>query len=240
MAKPILPEDYQDDIPAAEMNGKRRYVLTENSDGTYCLEDVTRYAQLGSRFGAGQINNISKAVNQSADQAVIIDDIEDIRANTTEKKIAGALALKQVDGNIDGCRVTTEGSGADTKYFIQKGADAASKKQLGSGEIQRTAIASGVGNGTYSAKAVKDYNKLTVQNFAYVVTSIAGRSSHADNASRLGYDPPVNANPSISYDAASGNVNVYGCSNTARQEYGGGHETRSVSASGILYCFHPA
>ena len=101
MAKPILPEDYQDDIPAKEMNGKRRYILTENNDGSYSLEDVTQYTQLGSRFGAGQINNICMAVNQSADQAVIIDDLEDIRANTTEKKIAGALALKQLSSDLD-------------------------------------------------------------------------------------------------------------------------------------------
>ena len=32
---------------------------------------------------------------------------------------------------MGGCQITTEGSGEDTKYFIQSGADTASKKELG-------------------------------------------------------------------------------------------------------------
>lgn len=65
MPKPTLPENFQDDVLAASMGGKRRYRLIHNSDGTVSLEDATTYTQVGSNFGSSQVNNISKAVNAS-------------------------------------------------------------------------------------------------------------------------------------------------------------------------------
>ena len=100
MAKQTLPTNFKDDILNASMNGKRRYNLIPNDDGTYSLEDVSTYDQVGSNFGAGNVNNISKAVNASADAGKIIDDIDSINALTQEGYIAGALALKNVIGNL--------------------------------------------------------------------------------------------------------------------------------------------
>lgn len=60
-----LPVNFKDDILDASMNGKRRYQLISNSDGTYSLEDVTEYTQEGSNFGAAQINATNTAVNES-------------------------------------------------------------------------------------------------------------------------------------------------------------------------------
>ena len=60
-----LPVNFKDDILGASMNGKRRYQLISNSDGTYSLEDVTEYTQEGSNFGAAQINATNTAVNES-------------------------------------------------------------------------------------------------------------------------------------------------------------------------------
>lgn len=37
----------------------------------------------------------------------------------------------QLISDLGGCQITTEGSGESTKYFIQRGADSASKKELG-------------------------------------------------------------------------------------------------------------
>ena len=101
MAKPILTTDFKDDIMQEAMNGKRRYKMINNSDGTISLEDATTYDQVGSNFGAGQMNATNAAVNASADAGKIIDDIDAIRNVTKEGYMAGALALKQIDNSLE-------------------------------------------------------------------------------------------------------------------------------------------
>lgn len=93
MAKEILPVNFQDDILASGMNGKRRYNMITNSDGTVSFEDVTDYTQEGNPFGAQQVNSANQAINESVDKSVVMDDIDDIIANTTGGKVAGALAV---------------------------------------------------------------------------------------------------------------------------------------------------
>lgn len=65
MGKSTLVTNFQDDILATSMGGKRRYRLIHNSDGTVSLEDVTTYTQVGSNFGASQVNATNTAVNAS-------------------------------------------------------------------------------------------------------------------------------------------------------------------------------
>lgn len=123
MAKNTLPTNFKDDILNASMNGKRRYNLIQNSDGTVSLEDASTYDQVGSEYGAGQVNAVNKAVNESADAGKIIDDVDDISAVTKEGYIAGALALKEVNNSLnkvktyvgsDGKLHFTDASGADS------------------------------------------------------------------------------------------------------------------------------
>lgn len=59
-----LTANYKDDILASSMNGKRRYNVIENSDGTISLEDVTTYTQIGSEISASDFNKIASAVNE--------------------------------------------------------------------------------------------------------------------------------------------------------------------------------
>lgn len=101
MAKATLPVNFKDDILDPSMDGKRRYRIIKNSDDTVSLEDVTDYTQVGSNFGAAQINATNTSVNNSADKANIIDDIDDIAANVTPGKMAGALAVKQLNANFN-------------------------------------------------------------------------------------------------------------------------------------------
>lgn len=96
MAKQTLPTNFKDDILSSSMGGKRRYNLIQNDDGTYSLEDVTDYTQTGSDFGAGQINATNKAVNDSCDKADVIDELDDVVANQSTGKIAGAKAVKAI------------------------------------------------------------------------------------------------------------------------------------------------
>lgn len=100
MAKANLPVNFKDDILKENMNGKRRFNMIQNSDGTVSFEDVTDYTQVGSTFGAAQINATNEAVNNAADASKIIDSLETIKANTQSGYIAGALAIKALNSNL--------------------------------------------------------------------------------------------------------------------------------------------
>lgn len=100
MAKANLPVNFKDDILKENMNGKRRFNMIQNSDGTVSFEDVTDYTQVGSTFGAAQINATNEAVNNAADASKIIDSLETIKANTQSGYIAGALAVKKLNSNL--------------------------------------------------------------------------------------------------------------------------------------------
>lgn len=100
MAKANLPVDFKDDILKENMNGKRRFNMIQNSDGTVSFEDVTDYTQVGSTFGAAQINATNTAVNNAADASKIIDSLETIKANTQSGYIVGALAAKELNSNL--------------------------------------------------------------------------------------------------------------------------------------------
>lgn len=67
MAKETLPANFKDDILASEMGGKRRYKITfpDGTEQEVMLEDVTNYDQVGSNFGAAQVNQINTAINES-------------------------------------------------------------------------------------------------------------------------------------------------------------------------------
>lgn len=93
-----LPVNFKDDVLASSMDGKRRYNMITNSDGTVSFEDVTTYSQEGSNFGSAQINNTNGAINTINNN--VLDTIEEISANTSGGKFAGALALKNVNNSL--------------------------------------------------------------------------------------------------------------------------------------------
>lgn len=64
MATQPLPTDFKDDILASSMDGKRRYHIIDNGDGTVSFEDVTEYTQTGSDFGAKEVNEERGAINE--------------------------------------------------------------------------------------------------------------------------------------------------------------------------------
>lgn len=100
MAKRTLATDFKDDILAESMDGKRRYRLVANGDGTYCLEDASVYEQTGSIYGAKQVNEANEAINSSADSSKIIDDVDAVLANTVGGYMAGAMAVRGLDGKL--------------------------------------------------------------------------------------------------------------------------------------------
>lgn len=96
MAKATLPTNYRDDILNVSTEGKRKYRMNYNDDGTVSFVDVTPYDQEGSDFGAGDINATNEAVNQSFDKSKLIRDMDAINAITQEGYAPDALALKEV------------------------------------------------------------------------------------------------------------------------------------------------
>ena len=100
MAKKVLPENYKDDILTDEMNGRRKYNLIQNQDGTYSLVDVTDYAQIGNNIGASQINDITKAVNQSFDASKIINSLSKASSIVEEGFVPDVLALNELNQKI--------------------------------------------------------------------------------------------------------------------------------------------
>lgn len=105
MAKKILSTDFKDDVLASTMSEKRRYREIQNIDGTVSFEDVTDYTQIGSTFGAGQINAMNEAANNSFDASKIIDDYDTLLANTQSGYAAGALAVKELNSNLDNSNI---------------------------------------------------------------------------------------------------------------------------------------
>lgn len=100
MGKSTLATNFQDDELDSSMGGLRRYKEIQNSDGTVSFEDVTDYTQIGSTFGASQINAINKAVNASFDASKVIDDYDTLMATTESGYAAGALAVKDLNDNL--------------------------------------------------------------------------------------------------------------------------------------------
>lgn len=67
MAITKLPVNFKDDVIDTSVSDKRRYNIIDNADGTKSLEDVTTYAQIGSDFGAEQVNQTNRKVNELID-----------------------------------------------------------------------------------------------------------------------------------------------------------------------------
>ena len=111
MAKKVLPTNFMDDILNESMNGKRRWTITQNDDGTYTLEDATTYDQLGNTFGQAQVNEMNKAINESVDQARVIDDYKTLAAVNQEGFVPGAKPVAKLISDLGGMQFGTDGDG---------------------------------------------------------------------------------------------------------------------------------
>ena len=119
MARPVLPTDFKDDVLAESMAGKRRYRIIQNVDGTVSLDDVTDYEQVGSTFGAKQVNDMSSAVNS----------IEDVKAanNCTTTEPGFVLDARQGKTLMDKSNELSRDLGGfsfhsnENGHYLQKG-----------------------------------------------------------------------------------------------------------------------
>lgn len=72
MAKTNVSTYYQNDVLNSSMNGRRRYNMINNPDGTVSFEDVTDYTQVGSDWTAGDINLFAKNINESVGKSEFV------------------------------------------------------------------------------------------------------------------------------------------------------------------------
>lgn len=92
-----LSTDFKDDILASQ-NSKRKYTQVNNSDGTVSFQDSTAYKQVGSLYGAKEVNEEREAINNVyANKLVTLDEIDLV---TEEGYFVDAKAVKELNSKI--------------------------------------------------------------------------------------------------------------------------------------------
>ena len=169
MAKQVLPTNFMDDILNESMKGKRRWIITQNDDGTYTFEDATIYDQLGNTFGQAQVNEMNKAINESVDQARVIDDYKTLAAVNQNGFVPGAKPVAQLISDLSAMNDNGAITGMDARedgvyitYVPADGADPVSKK-LGSNGITY------LGDMPYTC--TQDYGDCTLLTFCHQKTA---------------------------------------------------------------------
>lgn len=124
MAINKLPVNFQDDIIDTSVTDKRRYNFIENSDGTKSLEDVTTYFQIGTDYGAKEINAQNQAINDLIDSnSNVVKAVEqDFVLQKRTLSFIGTIC------NIEDSRITKD-SLADV-YFTSETIYAAEKADI--------------------------------------------------------------------------------------------------------------
>lgn len=89
-----LSTDFKDDILASQ-NSKRKYTQVNNADGTVSFQDSTAYSQVGSSYGAKEVNEEREAINNVyANKLVSLDEIDLV---TEEGYFVDAKAVKELN-----------------------------------------------------------------------------------------------------------------------------------------------
>lgn len=110
MSIPNLPVDFKDDI-LSSTNKKRKYTEINNLDGTKSFEDSTEYDQVGSDFGASQVNKTNQAVNNIYSERIL--DLDELELVTEPGFFVDALAVAELNSKSSG---TITSIGMNTQY----------------------------------------------------------------------------------------------------------------------------
>ena len=91
-----LSTNFKDDI-LADSNDRRKYTQINNSDGTISLQDSTAYKQVGSQYGAKEVNEEREAINNIyTNKLVTLDEIDLV---TEPGFFVDAQAVKELNSN---------------------------------------------------------------------------------------------------------------------------------------------
>ena len=97
MAYTPLRTDFKDDILDSS-NYKRKYKQVVNSDGTFSFQDETTYQQVGSDYGAKEVNEERKAINKIYENKLVT--LDDVALVTEEGFFVDALAVKELSSKL--------------------------------------------------------------------------------------------------------------------------------------------
>lgn len=95
-----LLTNFKDDILAESMEGRRRYQMITNEDGTVSFVDVTEYEQIGSEFGQAEVNAIHREINRKFDSGDVVDPlVAEESGFAADAKLTGD-ALREVSAKL--------------------------------------------------------------------------------------------------------------------------------------------
>ena len=97
MAYTPLSTDFKDDILDSS-NYKRKYKQVVNNDGTFSFQDETTYQQVGSNYGAKEVNEEREAINNIYENKLV--SLDDVALVTEEGFFVDALAVKELNSNL--------------------------------------------------------------------------------------------------------------------------------------------
>lgn len=180
-----LPTNYLDDILAQSMNGKRKYRITR-ADGTFeevTLEDVSEYEQVGSNFGAGDINKTNQAVNEKFDSGDVVDPMLTTEPGFAADAYQTKLQFDAQNKKLGGLRFGVDGDGNYGYY----GADDSLIPFKGIPELTLLHSSSRTSSGSLSYTLDDD--------FAIVIAFATG--TQKDASSRASFSSGVTLNKSI-------------------------------------------
>ena len=94
MSTTPLSTDFKDDI-LASANPKRKYQMIYNDDGSVSFTDVTQYDQMGSIFGAKEVNEERAAINNIDERRLVT--LDEIGLVTEEGYFVDAKAAAELN-----------------------------------------------------------------------------------------------------------------------------------------------
>lgn len=105
MAYTPLRTDFKDDILDSS-NYKRKYKQVVNNDGTFSFQDETTYQQVGSDYGAKEVNEERAAINNVYESKLVA--LDDVALVTEEGFFVDALAVKELNSNLSKANTVLE------------------------------------------------------------------------------------------------------------------------------------
>lgn len=183
MAYTPLRTDFKDDILDSS-NYKRKYKQVANNDGTFSFQDETTYQQVGSDYGAKEVNEEREAINNIYENKLVA--LDDVALVTEEGFFVDALAVKELNSNLTKTNTvlenrkpifidsTSTGSVTfDTTNFLKSGITYAFV----------VAVNSNLNSGTYAQEITCKLNDVIIGKNGnyYTLTSIfSGKCSKGD------------------------------------------------------------
>ena len=183
MAYTPLSTDFKDDILDSS-NYKRKYRQVVNNDGTFSFHDETTYQQVGSNYGAKEVNEEREAINNIYENKLV--SLDDVALVTEEGFFVDALAVKELNSNLTKTNtvlenrkpifidsMSTESVTFDTTNFLKSGITYAFV----------VAVNSNLNSGTYAQEITCKLNDAIIGKNGnyYILTSIfSGKCSKGD------------------------------------------------------------